>query len=167
MNTNVHQLMMRDFTHLSRGNDMRKEKYLELVRKLNVLINNELLEKENIATLATKTTQTLSDMPKAPGTSDKVGNLALKLLMKQIEIDNMIDVYVDLRCEIKEQIRTLQTDECDVLFKYYILNMGLFDIAEDRGQSVDWIKKLKWRGTNKIKVIESEAYKEACRYLKF
>ena len=146
---------------------MRKEQYLELVRKLNVLINNELLEKENIATLATKTTQTLSDMPKAPGTSDKVGNLSLKLLMKQIEIDNMIDVYVDLRCEIKEQIRTLQTDECDVLFKYYILNMGLFEIAEEREQSIDWIKKLKWRGTNRIKVLESEAYKEARKLLKF
>lgn len=146
---------------------MRAEGYLQLVRKLNVLINDELLEKENIATLATKTTQTLSDMPHAPGTSDKVGNLAVKLATKQNEIDDMIDTYVDLRCEIKEQIRALPTDECDVLYKYYILDMGLFDIAEEREQSVDWIKKLKWRGTSKIKVIKSDAYIRACKVLKF
>ena len=146
---------------------MRAEGYLQLVIKLNMLINDELLEKENIATLATKTTQTLSDMPHAPGISDKVGNLAVKLAMKQHEIDDMIDVYVDLRSEIKEQIRTLPADECDVLYKYYVLNHSLSDIAEERYQSVDWIKKLKWRGTSKIKVIKSEAYNKACKVLKF
>ena len=146
---------------------MRTETYLELVRKLDVLITNELLEKESIFTLAAKTTQTLSDMPKAPGTSDKVGNLSVKLLMKQQEIDNIIDVYVDLKDEIISQIRTLPADECDVLYKYYVLGYGLFDIADSREQSVDWIKKLKWRGVGKIKVIQSDAYKSACKVLKF
>ena len=145
---------------------MKTETYLELIQRLNVLINNELLEKENIATLATKTTQTLSDMPKAPGVSDKIGNLSVKLMMKQQEIDNIIDVFVDLRDEIKAQIRTLPVDECDVLYKFYVCNIGLFDIADERNQSVDWIKKLKWRGISHIKVIQSEAYKAACELLK-
>ena len=146
---------------------MTKEQYLELIRKLNTLINNELLEKENIATLATKTTQVIDDMPHAPGVSDKVGNLSVKLLLKQQEINHIIDIYVDLKDEIISQIRVLPTDECDVLYKYYVLGQGLFDIAEERDQSIDWIKKLKWKGISKIRVMESAAYKSACEVLKF
>lgn len=146
---------------------VKAENYLELVRKLDVLINNELLEKENIATLATKTTQDNDGMPHAPGVSDKVGNMSVKLTMKQQEIDHIIDVFVDLKDEVISQIRTLPTDECDVLYKFYVLNMGLFDISEDKCCSIDWIKKLKWRGISRIKVIESAAYKEAKKLLKF
>lgn len=144
---------------------MKAEIYLSLIRKLDVLISNEQLELENILTLATKTTQDNDGMPHAPGTSDKVGNLSVKLLMKEQEINHMIDVFVDLKEEIKAQIRTLPTDECDVLYKYYVLNQKLFDIADEREQSVDWIKKLKWRGISKIKVLQSEAYKSACALL--
>lgn len=144
---------------------MKTETYLELIKKLDILINDELLEKERIATLATKTVQELSDMPKASGTSDKIGNGAVKLLMKQQEIDHIIDVFVDLKDEIKAQIRTLPADECDVLYKFYVLDWGLFDIADAKCCSVDWIKKLKWRGISKIKVIQSEAYKQACALL--
>ena len=105
-------------------------------------------------------------MPHAPGTSDKVGNLSVKLLMKEQEINHIIDTFVDLKYEIISQIRTLPTDECDVMYKYYVLNIGLFDIADEREQSVDWIKKLKWRAISRIKVLQSEAFKEACKVLK-
>ena len=146
---------------------MKTEQYLELIRKLDILINNELLEKENIFTLATKTTQVLSDMPKAPGVSDKVGNLSVKLLMKQQEIDHIVDIYVDLKNEIISQIRTLPMSECDVLYRYYVLDQGLFDIADEMNYSVSWVKMLKCRGANKIKIIESDTYKEAQKILKF
>ena len=150
---------------ISGGNRMKTETYLELIRKLDMLINNELLEKERLFTLATKTVQELSDMPHATGTSDKVGNAAVKLSMMQQKINHTVDVFVDLKTEIISQIRILPADECDVLYKYYVLGQGLFDIAEERGQSVDWIKKLKWRGISKIKVIQSEAYNQACALL--
>jgi DNA-directed RNA polymerase specialized sigma subunit len=86
--------------------------------------------------------------------------------MKEQEIDHIIDVLVDLRDEIKAQIRTLPDNECDVLFRYYVLNQTLTSIAEERYQSVDWIKKLKWRGVSKMTVVQSEAFKETCRLLK-
>ena len=144
---------------------MTSETYLGLIKKLDILIYNEQLDKENIFTLATKTTQENDGMPHAQVTSDKVGNLSTKLLMKEQEIDHIIDVFVDLREEIKGQIRKIPADECDVLYKYYVLNLGLFDIADDKQKSVDWIKKLKCRGISHIKINESETYKEACELL--
>ena len=144
---------------------MTNECYLGLIKKLNILIDNEILEKENLFTIATKTTQVNDDMPHAPGVSDKVSNLSVKIVMKGQEIDHIIDVFVDLRDEIKEQIRKLSADECDVLYRYYVLGEGLFDIADSKHFSESWIKKLKYRGTSKIKIVESAAYKEACKLL--
>ena len=146
---------------------MTKETYLELIKKLDVLINDELLERENIFTLSTKTTQELSDMPHASGTSDKVGNLAVKLAMKQQDINHCIDVYVDLKDEIISQIRTLPTEECDVLYRYYVLGQGLFDISDNMNYSVSWVKILKYRGTQKINIIDSATYRAARKLLKF
>lgn len=144
---------------------MTKECYLGLIKKLNILIDNETLEKENLFTLATKTTQVNDDMPHAPGVSNKVSNLSVKIVMKEQDIDHIIDVLVDLRDEIKEQIRKLPADECDVLYRYYVLNEGLFEIAEAKHFSEIWIKKLKYRGVQKIQVVQSAAYKEACKIL--
>ena len=144
---------------------MKTETYLELIKKLNILIGNKVLEKQELFTLATKTTQNNDGMPHAPGVSDKVGNLNTKLLMKECEIDHVIDVYIDLKHEIVEQIEKLPADEYEVLYKYYVIGEGLFEIADSRNQSVDWIKKLKWRGISHVKVIQSEVYKEACTLL--
>ena len=144
---------------------MKTETYLGLIKKLNVLIDNKQLEKEELFTLATKVTQDNDGMPHAPGISDKVGNMSVKLMMKEEEINHAIDVYVDLKHEIISQIESLPEDEYDVLYDYYVLDFGLFDIASSRGQSVDWIKKLKWRSISKITVIESDVYKEACELL--
>lgn len=145
---------------------MSREEYLELVGRLNTLIDNELMMKEELRTLATKTTQENDGMPHAPGTSDKVGNVAVKIRMKEQEIDHIVDVFVDLSDEIRTQVLTLPVDEADVLYKYYLLNMTLVAIADKRGQSTEWIKKLKNRGVSKVKIIESEAYKETCKLLK-
>lgn len=144
---------------------MTNEEYLELIKKLNILIDDEILEKENLFVLATKTTQVNDDMPHAPGVSDKVSKLSVKIAMKEEEIDHIIDVLVDLRDEIKEQIRKLPADECDVLYRYYVLNEGLFDIADSKHFSEGWIKKLKYRGVRKIQVIKSAVYEEACKLL--
>ena len=144
---------------------MKTEDYLSMVGKLNMLVNNKLEEKEELFTLATKTTQEISDMPHASGVSDKVGNLAVKLASKEEDIDHAIDVYIDLKHEIISQIEKLPKDEYDVLYRRYVVGQGLFDVAEKRDQSVSWIQKLTWRGLKKIKVIESDVYREACKML--
>lgn len=142
---------------------MKIESYLGLIKKLDVLINNEQLEKENIFTLATKVTQSNDGMPHAPGISDKVGSAAVKLVQKEEEINHLIDLYVDLKEEIISQIRTLPADECDVLYRRYVLGEGLFDVAESREQSVAWIQKLSWRGMHHMKIVDSDVYKEVCK----
>lgn len=142
---------------------MTTDRYLRLIKKLDLLIRDTEGEKEVLRTLAEKVTQENDGMPHATGTSDKVGNIAVKLVMKDQELDDLIDLFVELRSEIVDQLRKLPTNEYKVLYDFYVAGKRLFDIADEQDCSVDWIKKLKWRGLSKVKVIESETYKKVVK----
>lgn len=137
---------------------MTKEEYLELIQKLDLLILNELEELEKLNTLASKVTQANDGMPHAPGTSDKVGNGAIKIIEKQEEIDEIISLSIDLRKEIIGQIRKLHKDEYDVLYKYYVLEMSIFDIADIRKRSETWVKEMKRKGINNIEIQYTDTF---------
>lgn len=139
---------------------MSKEFYLELIEKLDLLITNELEELDKLNALALKVTQENDGMPHASGTSDKVGNVSVKIVMKQQEINNIIDLSIDLREEIIGQIRKLHKDEYDVLYKYYVLQMGIFDIADARKKSDRWVKDRKKEGIEHIEILESDTLKK-------
>ena len=122
---------------------MTKEFYLELIQKMDLLIVNEYEELEKLNSLAEKITQENDGMPHASGTSDKVGNTSVKIVMKQQEIAETISLCIDLRDEIIGQIKKLHKDEYDVLYKYYALDMGIFEIADVKIKSDSWVKKIK------------------------
>lgn len=135
---------------------MTKEFYLELIEQLDLLITNELEELDKLNALAVKVTQENDGMPHASGTSNKVGNVSVKIVMKKQEINEMVDLFVDLKDEIKGQIRKLHKDEYDVLFKYYVLQMGIFKIAEVKKKSDTWVKNTKKRGIQNIEILQSD-----------
>ena len=137
---------------------MTKEEYLELIQKLDLLILNELEELEKLNTIAAKVTQANDGMPHAPGASDKVGNGAIKIIEKQKEIDEIISLSIDLRKEIIGQIRKLHKDEYDVLYKYYVLEMSIFDIADVRKKSETWVKEMKRKGINNIEIQYTDTF---------
>ena len=136
-----------------------------MIEKLDLHIRNELEELDKLDALAEKVTQENDGMPHAPGTSDKVGNIAVKIVMKQQEINNTIDLFIDLRDEIINQIKKLHTDEYDVLYKYYVLNMNLADIAKTRKKSETWVKDNKKSGIKHLKINESDTYRKVLKIL--
>ena len=129
---------------------------MELIEQLDLLITNELEELDKLNALAVKVTQENDGMPHASGTSNKVGNVSVKIVMKKQEINEMVDLFVDLKDEIKGQIRKLHKDEYDVLFKYYVLQMGIFKIAEVKKKSDTWVKNTKKRGIQNIEILQSD-----------
>jgi DNA-directed RNA polymerase specialized sigma24 family protein len=144
---------------------MTNEDYLGMIEKLNLLINNKILEKEELFTIATKTTQDNDGMPHATGTSDKVGNGSVKLLEKEVEIDRMIDLFYDLKTEIIGQIQKLPADEYDVLHKSFVQGISLADIADEKGKSLTLIKKTRRNGISNIQILRSGNLKEAEKLL--
>ena len=144
---------------------MSNEEYLGMIEKLNLLINNKILEKEELFTIATKTTQDNDGMPHATGTSDKVGNGTVKLLEKEAEIDRVIDLFYDLKTEIIGQIQKLSADEYDVLYKSFAQGMSLGDIATEKNKHIDTIKKIRRSGIRNVRILETTNLQEARKML--
>ena len=144
---------------------MNNEQYLSMIEKLNLLINNKILEKEELFTIATKTTQENDGMPHATGTSDKVGNGTVKILEKEAEIDRAIDLFYDLKTEIIGQIQKLPADEYDVLHKSFVQGMSLVDIADEKGRSLTMVKKIRRSGICNVKILWTSNLKEAEKLL--
>ena len=145
---------------------MNNEEYLGMIEKLNLLISNKILEKEELFTIVTKTTQENDGMPHTSGTSDKVGNGVMKLMEKEAEIDRAIDLFYELKEEIIGQMQKLPADEYDVLHKSFVQGMPLGHIAKAKGKHVDTIKGIRRRGIRNIQILWSDNLREAMKILK-
>jgi len=144
---------------------MSNEEYLGMIEKLNLLITNKIMEKEELFTITTKTTQANDGMPHASSISDKVGNGAVKLVQKAQEIDATIDLFYDLKQEIIGQMQKLQVDEYDILYKSFVLGVPLSDIAEEKNKHIDTIKNARRSGVKNIRILESDNFKKAQKLL--
>lgn len=144
---------------------MSNEEYLGMIEKLNLLISNKILEKEELFTIATKTTQDNDGMPHATGTSDKVGNSTVKIVEKEAEIDRVIDLFYDLKQEIIGQIQKLPAEEYDVLHKSFVQGIALSTIAEEKNKHVDTIKSVRRKGIANVRILNSQNLREAQKML--
>lgn len=144
---------------------MSNEEYLGMIEKLNLLIGNKILEKEELFTIATKTTQDNDGMPHATGTSDKVGNSTVKIVEKEAEIDRVIDLFYDLKQEIIGQIQKLPAEEYDVLHKSFVQGISLSTIAEEKNKHVDTIKSVRRKGIANVRILNSQNLREAQKML--
>lgn len=144
---------------------MSNEEYLGMIEKLNLLITNKILEKEELFTIATKTTQDNDGMPHATGTSDKVGNSTVKIVEKEAEIDRVIDLFYDLKQEIIGQIQKLPAEEYDVLHKSFVQGISLSTIAEEKNKHVDTIKSVRRKGIANVRILNSQNLREAQKML--
>ena len=107
--------------------------WLSQIGKLNQLIDAKIAEREQIRMLATSAVGNLDGMPHAPGISDKVGNLAVKLVALEDEINDLVDLYVDRKQEVVKMLERLPEREYGVMHRYYIRGMTWEQVAEDVG----------------------------------
>lgn len=144
---------------------MSNEDYLGMIEKLNLLINNKILEKEELFTITTKTTQANDGMPHATGTSDKVGNGAVKLVQKAHEIDEAIDLFYDLKQEIIGQMQKLPVSEYNILYQSFVLGAALGAIADDLGMSLTQVKRERRNGINNLQILWTDNLRKAEKML--
>lgn len=117
--------------------------WLEQVRKLDELIEAKMAERERVRMLAVNTVGSMDGMPHAPGITDKVGNLTVKLISLGEELDALIDEYVDRKQEVINVLETLPEREYGVLHRYYIRNMTWEEVADDMGYCSTQVWRIK------------------------
>ena len=135
---------------------MRADKYLGQLSRLDAQINNKLQEKQWVTELALHITPSLTGMPRPSGTSDKVGNAAVRLAMLEREIDRIVDRLIDTRIEIVKLLETLPHDEYNVLHQYYVQGNTMEAIAAGwvpKPRSERQVYRIKHRAVRRVQII--------------
>lgn len=105
--------------------------WLEKVAFLDALINSKIAERDQVMTMATKITPALTGMPHQDGVSDKVGNAAQRLADMAVELNNLIDEYIDQKRAVVAVLEKLPPRLYMAMHKRYVLYETWEDIAEE------------------------------------
>lgn len=131
---------------------MQAKEYLKQIKKLNSMIENKQVELEQLRELSKSISSQPTDQEyvQSSGTSDKVGNIVVKIVDMQCEINDMIDEYIDKKAEITRVIESLECDAYNVLHKRYIQGMTYDSIAESVDLSRQWVMELHNRALEEV-----------------
>lgn len=125
---------------------MDAEAWLDDIYKLDELIQAKRAERMRIWEAACGTVAGMDGMPHAPGISDKVGNLAVKLA----DVDDAIKQYEAERSAKIAVLERLPASEYGVLHREYIRGMTREKIAEEMDYSTVQVWRIKKRAMRRL-----------------
>lgn len=114
---------------------MTPKEYLKQAYRIDQQITSKLDQLDSIKALATKTTGTLSDMPRSSTPNpQRLEDIMVKIMDMEHELDEEIDQLVDLKRKIKTIIDQVENVEYRLLLeKRYLCFMTWEKIAFDLG----------------------------------
>ncbi|MCF0105435.1 MAG: hypothetical protein HUJ53_01595, partial [Holdemanella sp.] len=120
---------------------MKAEQYISQVAKLDKLIANKMIEKEQWHAIATSTTASLSDGDRvqSSGNPQKMAEAVHKMIEIQDEIDEAIEKYIAIKHDVIKTIEKLPVIEYDIIHKLYIQGIDAETIAGQYGMSKSWV----------------------------
>ena len=133
---------------------MDAKKYLQQVSKLDRMINNKMIEKEQWKAIALGTT-TLYGGESVQSSSDqqKMANAVCRYVAIEEEIDECIDSLVDIKKEVISTIEQLPEVEYDLLHKAYIQGIDFYTIADDYKKTYTWVTTVHGRALKHVQDI--------------
>ncbi len=147
---------------------MNAYKYLEQVKNADAMIDIKRDEERELWAIATSMTQANDGMPHAPGVSDKVGNISIKIMQAQERTNAQIDRYIDIRDDVIRHIEMLPPKQHAVLYWLYVgkrerrkPNQSWYytwrEVAEILGCTEQNISNVRKRAVNNLqKILDSE-----------
>lgn len=147
---------------------MKAKEYLKQLQKLNRMIENKIMEKEQWKTIAcgisAPTAPETGVRVQKSGSQQKMADAVARYLDMESEIDQCIDTLVDTRTEIIAVIEQLPPAQYDLLHKAYvgvveedsIHYMTLPEIADLYQRSRSWANVVHGRAlANVQKILDS------------
>ena len=119
-------------------------RWLEQFAKLDELMEAKKAEIEKIRAAAYNTVGGMDGMPHAPGISDKVGSLTVKLVV----LEEKLKQYEDQRGAMLDVLQMLPANEYGVLHREYVRHMTQGQIASDMGYSTVQVWRIKKNAIN-------------------
>lgn len=134
--------------------EMRAKDYLQQLKKLDAIIKNKMIEKEQWRDIALGiTARTDGERVQSSGSQQKMANAIDKCIDIEREIDEMIDRLYDLKQEIIKTIEQLNATEYDVLHKRYVQDMNFAEIGASKKKTKSWATTVHGRALQNLQKI--------------
>ena len=118
---------------------MNAERYVRQVEKLDKLIHNKKIEKEQWQEMAMNSSSVNDgDRVKATANQQKMADAVHHMVDIEREIDDAIEVFANIKMEVISTIEMLDAVEYDILHKIYIQYIDIADVADEYGKSYTW-----------------------------
>jgi hypothetical protein len=129
--------------------------FLEQVEKLDSIIKNKLIEKQQWKDIALGITANMDgERVQSSGAKDKMGNAVVKCVDMEAEIDSLVDKLIAAKKDVIQTIEQLYSAmEYNVLHMRFIQYKTLQEIADHYGRDYDWAKLTCQRGCKHVQAI--------------
>lgn len=116
--------------------------FLEQVEKIDSIIKNKLIEKQQWRDLALGITANMDgERVQSSGVRSKMADAVDKCVDMEAEIDSLIDKLIDTKKYVIQVLENINNPTWyNLLHKKYIQYKSLSDIADEFKKSYDWVK---------------------------
>ena len=119
---------------------MKAQDFLRQVRKLDLQIQNKLIEKQQWRDVALGITANMDgERVQSSGAKSKMADAINKCIDVEAEIDCLVDKLIEVKKEVIQTIERLDSPtEYDVLHRRYIQFLSLQEIADHYRKDYGW-----------------------------
>ena len=139
---------------------MVTKQYLSQIERLDKMIQNKLSEIYQLKTMACSVTVS-NDGERVQTSSDKdrLGSTVAKIVDLEKETDRLVDSFIDLKKETMLIIRMIKSERHrEILFKKYLEQKSLYEIAEELGMTDRGCKKAHKRALEEFEKNKNTIY---------
>ena len=133
---------------------MKAKEFLKQLKKLDRMIENKLIEKQQWKSIAEGTTaNSEGERVQSSGSQQKMADAVNRYVDIEKEIDRFIDRLIDTKKDVISVIEQLDATEYDFLHKVYVQYLTLDDVADMYEKSHGWAITLHGRALQKVQKI--------------
>lgn len=133
---------------------MKAKDFLKQLKKLDKMIDNKMIEKQQWVAIATGTTSfSDGDRVQSSGSQQKMADAVGKYIDIEAEIDQCIDRLIDIKKDVISVIEQLNATEYDVLHKVYVQYQTFDEVAVLYGKTYSWTTTVHGRALKNVQRI--------------
>lgn len=134
--------------------------FLEQVERLDSIIKNKLIEKQQWKDIALGITANMEgERVQASGSQSKMADAIAKCVDIEADIDRAVDNLIDTKKVVIQTIERLDSaTEYNVLHMRYIQYLTLQEIADHYGRDYGWVTTTHGRALKNVERIRNEVY---------
>lgn len=137
---------------------MKAKDFLLQLPKLEALIKNKLIEKQQWKDIALGITPQMSgDRVQSSGNQQKMACAIERMIDIEKELDEFVDSLIATRNEVLSVIEQLNSDEYDFLHLVYVQHFTLKEVANLKDYSYSWATTFHGNALKKVqKILDSK-----------